>query len=397
LVERKTNLKKSAFVLVIITLVVNHFSTPQLLAADDKFGFGIKGGFNKLEGDWKEPRFNPMGSFVISYAPLPYFSIGAEVNTSILRTRENPITFLPGSLGPIDPNLYQTTALPMELDFRFNLSPFTTVNPFASIGFGGLMWDARYDNQTIQRDGVDQRGTALFMKTSGGLEFLFDNGLGLMIGADFRYTGFDMLDQNGNGDENDGIISLWAGLNYYITRKDPQDMDRDNVPKKYDLDLYQPEDRNGYMDHDGKPDYGKALKNSKSPLLIHYPVFRAEAGKDLKIKAIITSEKPIKTAAVIYRTIGTSKWKLVALKKGEDLTTYNAMIKGSQVTPAGLEYCVVAVDQDLKGIGYSGLPKRPIVVKVDKSGKNWRVVSGIAAFLGWGAAAYIVMRKQNIY
>lgn len=395
--ERKTNLKKLALVLVTITLVVNHFATPQLFAADDKFGFGIKGGVNKLEGDWKDARFNPMGSFAFSYAPLPYFSIGAEVNTSILRTRENPETFLPGSLRPIDPNLYLTTALPMELDFRFNFSPFTTVNPFASIGFGGLLWDARYDNQTIQVVGEEQRGMELFMKTSGGIEFLFDNGLGLVVGADFRYTGFDLLDQNSNGDENDGITSLWAGLNYYITRKDPSDLDGDNIPKKYDLDLYRPEDRNGFWDHDGKPDYGKASKKSQAPSVIHYPVFRAEAGKALNIKSIITSEKPIKTAAVLYRTIGTSKWKLAVLKKGEDLTTYHASIKGSQITPAGLEYCVVAVDEELKGIGYSGLPKRPIVVKVDKSGKNWRVVSGIAAFLGWGAAAYIVMRKQNIY
>jgi hypothetical protein len=55
----------------------------------------------------------------------------------------------------------------------------------------------------------------------------------------------------------------------------------------------------------------------------------------------------------------------------------------------------VAVDTDKKGIGYSGLPNRPIQIKVESSGQNWRIVSGIVAFFGWGAATYIVMRKQN--
>lgn len=387
-------MKKTAFILVTITLAIEYLFSPCLFAADDKFGIGIKGGFNKLEGDWKEPRFNPMGSFMVSYSPVPYFTMGMEVNTSVLRTREQPNGFL----TPLenDPNKFSVSAMPIEMDFRFNLLPFSTVNPFASIGVGGMVWNARYDNVTRLVEGKEQRGVELFWKASGGLEFLFDNGLGLMVGADFRYTGSDLLDQRATGDEADGITSVWAGLNYYIDRQDPEDLDRDRIPKKYDLDLYRAEDRNGYMDHDGKPDFGKPPKGAKGPMVIHYPVLRAEAGKDLKLKAVISSDQPIKIAAVLYRTAGTGKWKLATMKKEEDQTTYYASIRGNFITAGGLEYCVVAVDQSLKGIGYSGLPKRPIVVKVEKSGRSWRVVSGVAAFLGWGAAAYLVMRKQNI-
>ncbi len=364
------------------------------MAADDKFGIGIKGGINKLEGDWKEPRFNPAASFLLSYSPVPFFSINAEVNSSTLRTRERPLYFLQNSQNN-DPDKYQTSALPLELDFRFNFSPYTTVNPFASIGFGALMWDARYDGKTLLRDGELQKGTTMFLKAGGGVELLFDNGIGLLAGADFRYTGIDLLDQNPSGDENDGIISVWAGINYYISRKNPEDLDRDNVPAKYDLDLYRAEDRNGFMDHDGKPEFGRMPKGGPRPRVIHYPVFRAETSKEVRLTAIISSSVPLKTVAVIFRQSGTKQWKILPMAKAPDGVTYHAVIRGNHITSAGLEYCMIAVDQTLKGIGYSGVPKRPIVMRAVPGTKAWRVVSGIAAFLGWGGAAYIVMRTQE--
>lgn len=399
-------MKKTIFLLVLISLIIQPVLTNSLTAADDKFGIGIKGGFNKLEGDWSEPRFNPMGSFVLSYAPIPYFEIGAEVNYSLLRTQDGikDLQFVSKVAAdnlltlPLDHNKFETSSMPIEVDFRFNFSPRTAVNPFASIGFGGLVWDAKYDGTTINQpdeDPMEQKGFGLLFKTSAGLSFNFNNGLALSLGADYRFTGTDWIDQRPTGDMNDGITSLWAGLSYYFERKDQSDLDGDFIPKHLDLDLYRPEDRNGFWDHDGKPDFGKSTQKKRAPSVIHYPVFRAEQGRDMIIKAVITSEVPLRTATVLYRTRGTKKWKLAPLKNSSDMY-YETTIKGSNLTTAGLEYCVIAVDNDLKGIGYSGLPKRPIQVKVEKSGRNWRIVAGIVAFFGWGAATYIVMRKQNI-
>ncbi len=398
--EREVDLKKAVFIIALVSLVIQSIQTKSLLAADDKFGIGLKAGFNKLEGDWSQPRFNPMGSFAISYAPIPYFAIGAEINYSLLMTKDGikDLQFVPVDSLPRDPNKFQTSSMPVEFDFRFNFSPRATVNPFASLGFGGVWWDARYDGKTVEQANEEpsaQKTLSLLFKTSGGIEFNFNNGLALAIGADYRFTGTDWLDQRPTGDMNDGITSVWAGLGYYFTRKDPSDLDGDNIPKELDLDLYRPEDKNGFWDHDGKPDFGKSAQKKKAPVVIHYPVFRAEEGRDLKIKAVITSEVPLRTATVLYRTRGTKKWKLAPLKNSSDMY-YETVIKGANITTAGLEYCVIAVDNDLKGIGYSGLPKRPIRVKVEKSGRNWRIVAGIVAFFGWGAATYIVMRKQNI-
>jgi hypothetical protein len=183
-------------------------------------------------------------------------------------------------------------------------------------------------------------------------------------------------------------------VSYSFKKKDPLDLDGDHITKSLDLDLYRPEDINGYADHDGKPEGGKPSKPGKAPIVVHYPVFLAEEGRDLEIKAHISSEIPIRVAAVIFRTTGTKKWNLAKLKKAED-GDYKAIIKGSAITTAGLEYCVVAVDTNMKGIGHSGLPNRPIQVQVDGNGRNWRIVSGLVAFFGWGAATYVVMRKQN--
>ena len=400
-------MKKIIFFLVLISLIMQPIYIKNVRAADDKFSIGLKAGINKLEGDWREPRFNPMGAFVLSYAPIPYFEIGAEVNYSLLRTNGGDgkdleyvlMAAADNALAlPLDHNKFESSSMPVEIDFRFNFSPRTAVNPFASIGFGGLIWDARYDGATLlqpDEDPQEQKGFGLLFKTSGGLMFNFNNGLALSLGADYRFIGTDWLDQRPTGDMNDGITSLWAGLNYYFEKKDPADLDGDFIPKNLDLDLYRAEDRNGFWDHDGKPDFGKSTQQKKAPTVIHYPVFRAEEGSDLTLKAIITSEVPLRTATVLYRTKGTKKWKLAPLKNSSDMY-YETVIKGANLTTAGLEYCVIAVDNDLKGIGYSGLPKRPIQVKVEKSGRNWRIVAGIVSFFGWGAATYIVMRKQNI-
>ncbi|MBN1480464.1 hypothetical protein EH223_20615 [candidate division KSB1 bacterium] len=398
-------MRRIVFILVLISFILQPIIANRVFAADDKFSIGFKAGINKLEGDWKAPRFNPMGSLVFSYSPIPYFGIGAEINYSALMTKDKDdlesVIVEPPPTGDLNPNDFQTTAMPVEFDFKFSFAPRSTVNPFATLGFGGVNWHSKYDGTTVKYvdDDTEQKGFDLLFKTSGGLEFNFENGLGFALGADFRYTATDLLDQRATGDLNDGITSIWVGMSYSFTRKDPLDLDGDNITKSLDLDLYRPEDRNGFWDHDGKPDMGKPAKPTKAPTVIHYPVFRAEERRDLKLSAVITSEVPLRTATVLYRTMGTKKWKLTPLKTtgAPGDVYYEAVIDGAYVTTAGIEYCVVAVDTDLKGIGYSGLPKRPIQVKVESSGRNWRIVSGIVAFFGWGAATYIVMREQKKY
>jgi hypothetical protein len=74
---------------------------------------------------------------------------------------------------------------------------------------------------------------------------------------------------------------------------------------------------------------------------------------------------------------------------------YQGSIPGSYVRSPGVEYCVVAVDEAVSGVGYSGLPKRPNVIKVIAKPKQWRILAATTAILGWGSAGYLISRKQK--
>jgi hypothetical protein len=177
--------------------------------------------------------------------------------------------------------------------------------------------------------------------------------------------------------------------------KDFSDIDGDRIPQELDLDPVYAEDRNGFMDHDGRPEKGvPANFDQKAPLVIHFPVFRAEANRDLVIRAQIASIEPLRTAAVLYRATGSKTWNVVQLERKLD-DSFEGTIYGEFVSRDGLEYCVVAVDEKVKGIGYSGLPSRPIKVKVVGNGAVWRIAGGIATALSWAAATFLIMRKQN--
>ncbi|MBN1997537.1 porin family protein [candidate division KSB1 bacterium] len=386
--------RTSLFIRIYLPLFIflSLFSLPDIADANERpFNLGIKLGLNKLEGDWKEPKLNPQGSLYFSYDLVPYFGIGGELNYSILKTKSDMERI--GAL--YDSEKFKVVSIPFEIKCRFNFFPFSRVNPFATIGGGVIQTNAFHDNETIAVDGQDQKGSEGVLSAGGGLEFRLPDGLALSIGADYRQLFTDKLDQLDYGDESDGLISVWGGLGYYFGPVTPDDADGDCIPKELDLDPAQAEDRNGYLDHDGVPESGMASNKTKNaPIVIHHPVFTAEAGQDLKISAKILTNSPLRTAAVLYRKVGKKNWNVQKLEPFEG-AVFSAKISGDNITEEGMEYCVVAVDERVKGIGYSGLPTRPIRIKVVKNGSGWRIASGIAAVLSWGAASYIVFRKQN--
>ncbi len=373
-------------------IILSFLFFPDFAGADERpFNLGIKTGVNKLEGDWKEPKINPQGSLCFSYDLVPFMALGGELNYSILKTKSDM-----ERIGDLyDSEKFKVVSIPFELKCRFNFFPLSRVNPFATIGGGVIQTNAYYDNETIDRDGEDQKGSETVLSAGGGLEFRLPDGLALSVGADYRQLFTDMLDQFDYGDESDGLISLWGGLGYYFGPAATDDADHDNVPDELDLDPAQAEDTNGYMDHDGLPESGMASNTNKNaPIVVHRPVFTAEAGKDLKINAKIMTTAPLRTAAVLYRKPGNKNWSVEKLELQEGVL-FSTHISAENMTLGGLEYCVVAVDERVKGIGYSGLPTRPIQVTVVQNGTAWRIASAVAAAISWGAASYIVFRKQN--
>ncbi len=363
-------------------------------ALDDKIGIGVKAGMGRLEGDWSSPGLSFNGSVFASYSPFPYFSISGELGTGFLRTSEiSDINRIDAGFDNVDD--YSTTFVPYELQVQVNPFPYFKIKPFALLGVGGLWFNSTYQDATINLDGVEQNLMDSYIKFGGGIEYPIEPRISVMLGADFRQTMTDRLEQWKSGDENDGIISVWAGVTYYFPLKNKDDRDFDNIPLSLDVDPIYAEDFNGYQDHDGRPENGVPENfDYKKPLVKHNPVFRALEGSNLEIKAEIYSTTPLKSISIMHRAMGSKKWQVVEMSP-EPNNVYVGEIDKSYITGDGLEYFVVAVTRDLQGMGYSGLPKRPIQVKVVKNAPKWRLATGALSALSWASALYIILRKQT--
>lgn len=360
--------------------------TEATFARDWVFGLGFQTGVSRIEADING-KISPMVSGHLRVLPIPFFAINGELGYSRLGHAN-----LAGN--------QRTEIIPFELSGIFNFLPFKKVNPYVFVGGGGVWWAAKSNAGTAQ-DGIDS-----FLKTGGGLEFRLTPSIALNLGASFRYSLTEAFDQTFFGDENDQVLDVHAGFTYYFA-KVRDDRDRDGVPDELDLMPEISEDRDGYMDHDGIPEKNASslaistldmpLENSSdgaSPIVIHHLVTQAELGSGIPVKAEVYSSLGLRVVAALYRPIGTPNWNVVRMENhGANL--YQGEIPGYAVTSSGLEYCVVAVDETLSGIGYSGLPSKPVMVKVSPSGKPWRIVGGAVGAAAIGTASYIVLRKQN--
>ncbi|MDL1874627.1 hypothetical protein FBQ85_05560 [Cytophagia bacterium CHB2] len=367
-----------------------------LKAQESKFGVGLRGGVGRIEGDVKRNVLRAFGSGLVFYSPDPHLAFGIEAGVGEFLTdddtRQDSVAL----------------AIPIEFDVTLRYSPYKTVSPFVTLGAGGLVWyNVRKSDRKSFQGGPKEDERAYLFKTAGGIDLALSQRFNWSFGAAFRYTLSDNLDLNSSGDENDGIITLFTGLTLKLGGGLP-DRDRDGVLDRFDLDSRAREDRDGYMDHDGVPDtqittslLAFTTSNTAAsgaddipPVVIHHPIKRATAGRDLRVRAEIFENRNLLKAAVLYRPVNVRRW-LVEPMMTADLETYQALLPGPAIPKGGLEYCVVAVDEAISGLGYSGLLNRPNYVMVNGGETYWRIAAFLAAAGGWGTAAYLVQRKQN--
>jgi len=378
--------------------IISMFIGTTALAGGDQsnFGIGLRSGVNRLEGDLTKPSFNPFIFGHLTYNAFDYLAIGFSGGYSVSGDEDAPD--------------FQTIIMPYEGDLIFSFFPLGKVNPYVVLGAGGMYWNFTQDGETVRyASGKLAKGHELSVKSGGGLEIKLNRArtFYLNVGATFRYSMSDMLDNRYSGDENDGFIDVYGGFTYYFRGSARDDKDNDGVPDEIDLKSEIREDPDGYMDHDGSPDgippVTIALSSTdqintdvdkEPPVVIHTPVRRAEEGQTVKIDADIYENKQLKVASVIYRPLGFDRWKVEKLRCVGG-TLYQGIIPGTALKKQGLEYCVIAVDEAVSGVGYSGLPKLPIRVEVLGHSKAWRILSSAAALAGWGGASYLILRKQE--
>lgn len=365
-------------------------------AKDWVWGIGFSGGLSRLEGDLRHPRISPLLSGHLRALPTPSLAISGELGFAALTTARHP--------NPLFTD-FKTIIIPFELSTIFNFLPFRKVNPYVFLGGGGVYWNATNNGTTVVAGGRKQDGIDSFLKTGGGLEFKVSRNLGLSVGATFRYSFTDAFDQLRFGDENDQVVDVHAGFTYYF--RATKDKDRDLIPDELDLMPEIAEDRDGYLDHDGIPEKNPNLiamsgsepiriddLENSSPIVVHHLITSAESGRDIIVEATVYSALELRSVAVLYRSDGTSSWNVASMDEMRE-SLYQGVIPGVAVHGSGLEYCVVAVDETLRGIGYSGLPSRPINVDIFNNGKGWRILGGTAGAAAIGTASYLILRKQK--
>lgn len=363
-------------------------------------GVGFRSGVTQFEADVKKPSLSPFIYGHLKFNPNYFISIGTEFGYGELKNKDEELKD------------NKTAIMPFEMDLTFNLMPLGKINPYVILGGGGVYWNATKNGERIVVDGKTQEKIDSFLKTGGGVEFVLNQkrNLTFSIGATYRFSLTDNLDQRYSGDENDQVVDVYGGLTYYFKTSTSGDRDADGVSDLLDLSPLIPEDSDGYLDHDGKVDDRPEERfvevidmladtvrqgdDTVPPVVIHIPIRKVEEGKDVPIDAEVFENREIRVVSLLYRTRGEKQWQVRTLRSLGS-TMYHGIIPASYVEPAGVEYCVIAVDEAVSGIGYSGLPKRPNQVHVIAKPNLWRGLAAGAAALGWGAAGYLIFRKQK--
>ena len=370
------------------------------------FSVGLMTGLTKFEGDLHYPRLNPLFIAHVKYFPNPYFGFGLGGGYSNLTSRD--------AEEKVNLKWDNTSVIPIDADLTFRMYPFNKVSPYATLGGSGVYWESTRGDTFLIRGGWDA-----FIKIGGGLEFNISSNIKLDVGANFRYCPVvDALEHRESGDENDGFLDGHVGLTFNFPTSNKFDLDSDGIPNELDLDIRKAEDNDGYKDHDGVPEEDPDMsvfldkldsldfdqttlvdqgeKDVHPPIVIHKPIRKAESGQELKINAFAFEDDSLKVCAVLYRMRSELEWSVNEMSRQSGTAfKYYTSIPGTYVTSAGLEYFVVAVDESVTGIGYSGLPSRPLQVQVFNNPQKWRRWSGILAALSWSAGSYLVLRRQK--
>lgn len=104
-------------------------------------------------------------------------------------------------------------------------------------------------------------------------------------------------------------------------------------------------------------------KDTVEPGIYHDLVFNAFAGNKIIVKAYVWDNLQVSSVELFYRVTGADSWKTVPMTASSD--RYSAIIPGSDVTTAGLEYYIRAFDGT--NYSYCGTDESPFAVQVQET------------------------------
>ena len=188
-------------------LVVAVMATSTLLsplpnrAQSSKLGLGVLIGGSKLQGDIGRTNTGLTGGVMLRYNVVPFFALSSRTTYGRMSSGLDALN---------------TTMLNTAFSANFFFWPRKRFRPFVFLGFSGLYYSARDENnkQLFYPDGSKVGGLEGGFHLGFGLEILTGKGWALSGSWDYTMTNKDDLEAIVEG-SNDAFFSGLLGLTYY--------------------------------------------------------------------------------------------------------------------------------------------------------------------------------------
>jgi TolA-binding protein len=190
--------------------------------AEQKFGIGLNAGGQYLFGDRKNVNPGIGGEIHGNYQFFPFAELVLGFGYSALKYKDAPRTI--------------TDVYEMNLKTNFDIISGGMFRPYVTVGAGAI-------NFVVGK----QKDFAATGFGGGGLKVRLNPTLDLYLGADYKFTTTDLLDQNNKeGNSNDGYATVRSGVTYHFGAgrdDEPQVIASEQLPfYELDSDYQQAED-----------------------------------------------------------------------------------------------------------------------------------------------------------
>ncbi len=205
-------------------------------------GIGVQAGVQHYQGDLQRSGYTPSVSFLARVMPFPF--LGLQINSGYSALRDE-IPF----------NQFYTDIFDAKLSVILLFFPEMRVSPYIYSGAGGLRYRAFGPDRTSplkSQDGQEFQGWEEVALFGAGVEILLTPRWSVQFSGNYNYAFSDGLDGRVARNDADGFLN--ANLSFMYHFKSDADRDGDGIYDSEDSDPYNPEDFDGFADHDGAPD-----------------------------------------------------------------------------------------------------------------------------------------------
>jgi tol-pal system protein YbgF len=191
--------------LAVFLLLFTLSSTSHAQGFKSKFGFGLNIGGQRLYGDRTSVQLGVWFEGLINYRILKFADIAFALGYSQLKYK------LPTSVSNT------TDLINADLKGNFEIISKGLIRPYLSLGFGVISFN-------VYNSGKGRFSDATLFG-GGGVKIHLGNQFDWIVGADYRFTTSDELDNIGlspEGKSKDGFLNVRAGVNYHLASPDDE-------------------------------------------------------------------------------------------------------------------------------------------------------------------------------